>query len=156
MVTVSCRVCKKKFYGKPSHIERGWAKYCSKKCSNVGQHNGETFSCNTCGKEVYRTRKEMRCSASNKFYCGKACFAVWKNQNLFYGENHANWKNGESAYRNVLLRAKIQQACKGCGYTNKKVLLVHHIDRNRKNNKVKNLMWLCRNCHYLIHNGKTI
>jgi predicted HNH restriction endonuclease len=26
------------------------------------------------------------------------------------------------------------------------------VDKNRKNNKIKNLIWLCRNCHFLIHN----
>jgi len=156
MVTVSCRICKTRFYGKPSHIKRGWAKYCSKKCATIGQHTGKEVFCNTCKARVYRTPKELRCSKSNKFYCNRACFAIWKNQNMFFGEQHANWKDGKNAYRNVLLRAKVQQVCKGCGYDNKKVLLVHHIDRNRKNNVRRNLMWLCRNCHYLIHNGRTV
>jgi len=33
----------------------------------------------------------------------------------------------------------------------KKVIIVHHIDKNRKNNKLSNLAWLCRNCHFLVH-----
>ncbi|MBI4281264.1 HNH endonuclease [Candidatus Uhrbacteria bacterium] len=34
---------------------------------------------------------------------------------------------------------------------NNRVLLVHHIDENRKNNVLSNLVWLCRNCHFLVH-----
>jgi len=30
-------------------------------------------------------------------------------------------------------------------------LIVHHIDKNRNNNGIENLIWLCQNCHYLVH-----
>lgn len=30
-------------------------------------------------------------------------------------------------------------------------LLVHHIDHNRKNNKIENLQVLCTSCHAIIH-----
>lgn len=32
-------------------------------------------------------------------------------------------------------------------------LIVHHIDGNRKNNKQKNLIVLCKRCHALVHHG---
>jgi len=28
----------------------------------------------------------------------------------------------------------------------------NHIDSNRKNNNLNNLIWLCMNCYYLVHN----
>jgi predicted HNH restriction endonuclease len=31
---------------------------------------------------------------------------------------------------------------------------VHHIDKDRTNNTLKNLAWLCHNCHYLVHHDK--
>jgi 5-methylcytosine-specific restriction endonuclease McrA len=44
--------------------------------------------------------------------------------------------------------------CKRCGTEDKRVLEAHHIDSNRKNNTIQNLVWLCRNCHHLVHNHK--
>ncbi len=156
MPIVSCKKCKKKFYGKPSHIARGWAKYCSSKCQYAAQYNGKTFRCEICKKSIYRTPRAQNNSKSGRFFCTKSCFMIWKNQNMFFGELHANWKDGANAYRGMIQRAGIAQKCKSCGHSDKRVLLVHHIDHNRKNNVLSNLMWLCRNCHYLIHNGKTV
>ncbi len=80
---------------------------------------------------------------------------MWKNKNIFYGESHGNWNGGESSYREIMFRNNIPLKCSDCGLKEKRVLLVHHKDKNRKNNKIENLRWLCRNCHYLAHNGKT-
>ena len=39
--------------------------------------------------------------------------------------------------------------CEICGY--KHCLEMHHINKNRKDNSLSNLMMLCPNCHVLIH-----
>jgi len=44
------------------------------------------------------------------------------------------------------------ESCKLCG--NKKDLQIHHIDENRKNNQISNLLILCRSCHSKQHRGK--
>jgi len=44
------------------------------------------------------------------------------------------------------------EQCERCAVTVKKVLVAHHIDMNRNNNNLSNLIWLCRNCHFIIHN----
>jgi hypothetical protein len=49
------------------------------------------------------------------------------------------------------LRLKTPRVCKLCGIKDLRILAAHHIDRNTENNKVDNLIWLCHNCHYLIH-----
>ena len=46
------------------------------------------------------------------------------------------------------------EMCGICKISDKRVLVVHHVDSNRKNNTFKNLMWLCRNCHCLVHFDK--
>ena len=38
-----------------------------------------------------------------------------------------------------------------CKTVDTRVLAVHHIDGNKKNNVVDNLAWLCNNCHHLVH-----
>ncbi len=89
-------------------------------------------------------------------FCNKSCFAVWKNTHVLFGENHVNWKGGENTYRSIMIKNEIPALCNSCGINTFRLLVVHHIDRNRQNNKLSNLVWLCRNCHYLAHNGKTI
>jgi hypothetical protein len=151
-----CKICGKKFYVRPSHLRKGWGSYCSQECQYKGYENGIFVSCATCGKKVYRTPHELRHSVSKKYFCNKKCFAVWKNKHILIGEKHPSWKNGEGSYRKIMLRSKIPAVCSKCGIDDIRVLLTHHLDGNRKNNKIKNLEWLCRNCHYLIHNRKTI
>lgn len=49
---------------------------------------------------------------------------------------------------------KEKSNCYFCGEDNIKTLKVHHIDRNRKNNKPRNLIVFCGSCHGKLH--KTI
>ncbi len=156
MPWISCANCTKDFYAKPSHIKIGWGKYCSQLCSSEKMKTGEVRSCEICKKSFYRTKLEIKRSKSGRFFCNKSCFAVWKNAHVLSGENHGNWKGGENTYRKIMLRNNIKPICSKCDITNVKVLVVHHIDQNRKNNKIDNLRWLCRNCHYLAHDGKTL
>ncbi len=73
---------------------------------------------------------------------------------MYTGPNHPNWKGGENAYRDMALRSNLARICKRCGQKDERLLAVHHIDENRKNNILSNLVWLCYNCHYLIHKDK--
>lgn len=53
---------------------------------------------------------------------------------------------------NVLRRDKFK--CQNCGADfNDMVLIVHHIDKDRKNNKDENKKTLCRSCHAKLHYG---
>lgn len=73
---------------------------------------------------------------------------------MYTGPNHPNWKGGRSTYRDNLIKSKISKICKLCKIKDCRILAVHHIDRNRKNNKMGNLTWLCHNCHFLVHHFK--
>ena len=63
------------------------------------------------------------------------------------GENHPNWKDGSGSYRAVGLSEK----CEDCGETRYYLLVVHHINKNRKQNGDSNLVTLCFNCHGMRH-----
>lgn len=156
MPQVICKICGKKFYTKPRHLKIGWGKYCSNQCKYESQKTGKFVKCEVCGKKIYRTPKELRHSKSRKYFCSKSCFAIWKNENLLFGEHHPGWKHGKYTYRTTIKRNKIPQKCSRCGINDRRVLVVHHKDNNRKNNNIKNLEWLCRNCHYILHKGKTL
>ena len=73
---------------------------------------------------------------------------------MYSGPNHPNWKGGEYAYRDTMLRLPAIKTCKRCGVTDLRLLNVHHLDENHKNNAVENLVWLCYNCHFLVHKDK--
>ncbi len=151
MVETKCRVCGKVLRIKPSHIEKGWGKYCSKKCQAKTQVKGKWLECDYCSKKIWRTPKDFRRSNSKKFFCSRACHCSWENENRRCGENSPNWKAGQTVYRRLLKRHGKHVKCNICKITDERILVVHHIDSNRRNNKPQNLMWLCRNCHYLIH-----
>jgi hypothetical protein len=154
MPKVNCKICNSVFYAKPRHLKIGWGKYCSKQCQYEGQKTGDFLPCKICNKLIWRSQKEIRKSPYKNFFCSKSCQAIWRNK-TYIEQNHRGWINGISTYRNIIKRRNIKQICKNCGITDMRVLIVHHIDHNRTNNNIKNLKWLCRNCHYLVHKGKT-
>ena len=142
MPDIVCKICGKGFYSKQNWIKRGWGKYCSKKCQYEGQKRGKLVNCFTCSKEVYKSLEDIKNSKSGNFFCSN---------NIYVGPMHANWRTGISIYRKLLIKTNKQQLCTFCKNDDKRILAVHHIDRNRKNNELTNLIWLCHNCHYLIH-----
>lgn len=153
MPVVNCKKCGEKFYAKPFWVKKGYGNYCSPKCQHEGKRSGKLISCDTCGKEIYRSISKLARSKSKKFFCCKTCQTKWRNQ-TFIGEKHANWKHGKNSYRSVLERHKVPKSCRLCGSKDVRVLETHHIDKNRKNNNLSNLVWLCRNCHFLVHHHK--
>src|SRR3989338_949204 len=153
MPDVNCKICNKIFYAKPFWLAKGYGVYCSKECHYSGIRKGKKMPCDICGKETYKQLKQLENSKSGKFFCNKSCQTVWRNQE-FIGSKHANWKTGRHAYRSVLSRNKINKICTLCKTKDTRVLAVHHIDKNRTNNTVSNLAWLCHNCHHIVHHHK--
>lgn len=145
-----CKVCEASFRTKPFFVKNGGGKYCSKECHYKGLRKGKVITCFICNKESYKSPQSIRRSESKKYFCSKSCQTKWRNQE-FVGEKHANFTEGMYSYRSVLNRHKILQICRLCKDKDKRVLAVHHVDKNRKNNKLSNLAWLCHNCHFLVH-----
>lgn len=155
MVAVSCKLCKKEFWIKPSHFRYGWGIFCSNKCKFKSQFKGKIVKCSNCSKEIYRSPKSISRSKSGKYFCTKSCQTVWRN-NFFIGDKSARWTSGISTYRNILLRTGKDPECAFCKIKDVRILSVHHIDHVRTNNKSANLIWLCFNCHFLLHHDKMI
>src|SRR3989338_6394698 len=133
MPQAKCKICKKEFYVKPSHLKRGWGKYCSRKCQNEGQKKGNFFSCAICQKKIWRVPKDIKSSKSQKFFCNRSCQTIWRNK-IYSGTNHSLWNGGLSIYRKEFLKTKVKPICKKCGHNDKRVLIIHHKDSNRRNN----------------------
>lgn len=150
MPIVKCKICSKDFYAKPSWILRGHGRYCSPPCQYLGRRNGKMVSCYICSKEVYKSKKSLDHSKSKKYFCSKSCQTRWRNTE-FIGPKHANWVHGKYVYKSILRRNKVPEICVLCKVKDSRVLAVHHIDHNHSNNVLKNLCWLCHNCHFLVH-----
>jgi len=146
----NCIICKHEFYARPSQIINGWGKYCSTKCQYQSFKTGIIKKCFTCGNDVYLTLQRLRRSKSEKYFCNKSCQTKWRNVE-FSGTKHINYKSGNSIYQSILKRNKVPQICFYCGTKDTRVLATHHIDENHRNNEIKNLVWLCHNCHSRVH-----
>jgi hypothetical protein len=46
--------------------------------------------------------------------------------------------------------------CEKCDLKDTDILTIHHIDNNKKNNDINNLLMLCYNCHYKIHHKESM
>lgn len=150
MLKIPCSHCKQSFLIKPSRLKDGFKKYCSRTCAHAGTKKGRVVSCHSCATKVYKSLKALRGSKSGHFFCTKSCQTKWRNHN-FKGEKHANWKGGKHAYRRMMLQSNKPQICGHCQTTDTRILAVHHVDTDRSNNTLENLVWLCHNCHHLIH-----
>lgn len=77
-------------------------------------------------------------------YCGN-CY-----KRLFYYDlSKSNLLKKYYGDLSLELWKEVRKECVSCGFN--KVVEVHHIDENSKNNSKKNLMGLCPNCHKMIH-----
>jgi hypothetical protein len=150
MLEVSCQKCGSHFMVKPSWVKNGYGKYCSPDCRRAAQRTGKEILCHVCQKETYKPGKALKGTKSGLLFCGKSCQTKWRNTE-FKEEKHANWKGGTHAYRRIMKQSDKPPICGLCKTTDIRVLAVHHLDENRKNNMVENLAWLCHNCHLLIH-----
>ena len=81
---------------------------------------------------------------------GLTCF---DDKRILSGENHPRWKDHNKYYIEYKLKKKkmIKDGLK-CSKCNKNAFLLHHIDKDTKNNKSKNLLPLCHFCHTILHN----
>jgi HNH endonuclease len=151
MIELECVCCHKKFMKQAKKYRYGLNKgtkkfYCSIECHNSDNRGGEWKTCTNCGKEVWKTRRVLDRSVSGNVFCGRSCSQAYNNR-ARVGEKHPNFNGGIGSYRQRALEVS-DQACVSCGWSeDARVLQVHHIDENRRNNDLSNLVVLCPTCH---------
>ena len=72
------------------------------------------------------------------------------------GENNPRWNGGNSDYPNHAelkrIRIEVLKKAKGeCEICGKPAKIVHHIDENKGNHSIDNLMAVCEDCHKTLH-----
>ncbi len=157
-----CKYCDKEFEVIPSSNKI----YCSRECVNkskVGKFVGEKspswkggmikYKCKICEKSFFGGKNQGR---SKHIFCSQKCYGEWLSKNIV-GESHPNWLNGKSfeaygiEFNNELkgqVRKRDKYKCQICDKKQRKQKLgVHHIDYDKENNIMRNLISLCRSCH---------
>ncbi len=161
---VYCKTCGKRFHKAQNQINKTKNHFCSRSCSitfnNKGVvRNGKSpiiVNCKNCNTEIKYPKE----------YCSIKCKGEKK-----YNDNIEKWKTTDwnpvlkSTIPNFIRRyieEKYELKCSECGWgkinprMTKPLLDIHHIDGNNKNNDESNLILLCRNCHTLTPNYRTL
>ena len=129
-------------------IHTGCAKRHCVNCGN-GAKKRITLQCAYCGKTIERVPSEIKASKTGFFYCSHECGNLHKNQ---LRDENGEW-SGTSNYRRLAFD-NYPHNCAVCGYNeDTRILEVHHIDEDRSNNRLSNLVILCPICHRKITLG---
>ena len=153
-VEVICNFCGKNFLKAKRFYKPGEKNFCCKQHQlNSLKKPKVKVICALCGKEFYRNPSSLKGSKSGLYFCNRKCKD--KAQRIENGipeicpPHYGKGKNLRS-YRKVAFK-KYKKECEICGYNEHfEVLQVHHIDSDRTNNDVLNLMVLCPTCHWSI------
>ncbi len=147
VVKIECSVCGKEFWNDIRNIKRNKSGivYCSSECTK----NRKKVVCAYCNKTIEKTVGRIEKSRNGIFFCCR------KHKDL--GQRIENnireiWPDhfgniGKTSYRRNAFD-HYKHECEECGWDKiKGVLDVHHIDSNRDNNEIENLIILCPICH---------
>ena len=130
------------FFARKKAIEiKRPCRFCARLFSSSGLHNHEP----ACAENPENKRT---CPQCGKDFSGKSttCSRACANSYFRSGDNHPNWR--EEQYRSTCFLHH-EKECVVCGED--KIVEVHHLDENRKNNDPSNLIPLCPTHHKYWH-----
>lgn len=137
-ITLQCKTCGKTFRRSRIHRAKYSDEYCSARCIQRGP-------CELCGLPVSgRIVNKPKNGLPLRWFCSRRCAAI-ANTTLT-GEKNYTIKG----FAITICRLGIL-ACEKCRRKDVRTLVVHHKDRNHKNNDPDNLQTLCANCHFRVH-----
>lgn len=150
--TIKCQCCGKEFFVYEWDIRwrQNEPKYCSTECYHKASQKKETRKCEFCGKEFDVVPSDP------KRFCSNKCAGAYRR-----GLERKPTK-GKSGYKYVWF-------ADGSGMPEHRYIMenalgrkleptehVHHIDGNRENNDISNLMVLTKSEHSRLHRNKEI
>ena len=148
-VDLSCPQCGEMF---TTRIDQP-SKFCSKACGTKFSNKKISLNCSACGKEFERTCSKLKNSKSGYQFCSRSCKDVSQKIGGIKEIMPPHYGTGSTVYRNKFEDCEL--ICKRCGYKEFTCSVdIHHIDENRNNNDIINLIPLCKCCHLALHNKK--
>lgn len=145
---INCDYCNNEFIRRIGRKTR----FCSHKCSTKALQNKVEIICSNCGCKSFKKPSQIKRAKHGYYFCTKKCkdFAQSLKGNVeAIRPSHYGTSNGLYLYRSIC-KEELLKGCK-CGEKRPYLLVVHHIDGNRENNKKDNLEVVCGNCHMLRH-----
>jgi len=127
MPVIKCQKCGQE----KEHQAKGYCRYCYKKFI----WKPRVITCKRCQREMPLQAKGLCRGCYN--------FVFHLDDNKAF--NYKKWHNIEPE-----LYKKITQKCIICGFD--KVVDLHHLNEDKKDNSEKNLIGLCPNHHKMVHN----
>ena len=147
---VDCDTCGTSFLKQKRFIAKNKSHYCSRKCSFVNKIERVKLNCDLCDAAIERLPNRVQ--AFN--FCNKICKD--KAQRIDSGDKFKKLRPSHFGtavgYRTLYQRSYDSLECKICGFD--KVVHIHHIDEDKSNNSIENLVALCPNHHAMIHTTK--
>lgn len=156
----NCLICSKLFSARNN--DNGRAKYCSTKCQYEGKRKHVKIKCKFCENECEST------PSGTKEFCNKTCFNAYRSK-TYRGERAFHWKGGRidnDGYIAVIVKDHPY----GLKKTNTQYILehrlvvekhlgryllptehVHHVNGNKKDNRIENLILLTNSDHLKLH-----
>ena len=156
---VKCKLCGKQFNTCPAKIKDGRGKYCSRKCRDKARIKLRTVKCIVCGKVRTYTTREYGTRKRAALYCSVKC----RNKHRV-GDKHGRWKGGEykrlngyiMQYKGVNNHQRqhrfVMEKAIGRALTDSEV--VHHINRNKTDNRIENLKIMTQSEHVRLHSNQ--
>lgn len=156
-----CQICKNAFYAlKRKNKTR---RFCSQNCTLKSyEQSSIIYNCAWCLREFKRKRSTINSSKHKIYFCCRKCKdsaqklgGIKEIQPPHYGTRSEEDKVYEIAiYRKIWTDAGNLFSCKRCNYNEfESSVHIHHIDHNKLNNNISNLISLCANCHLSLHHG---
>jgi 5-methylcytosine-specific restriction endonuclease McrA len=105
------------------------------------------ITCEICGEEFWRRETEVRRYPHN--FCSRSCSARFK-ASLFPPGTSRSKKYDRA--RKIYVDRFGTPSCSHCGVVPSDV---HHLNEDTTDNRLENLISLCRSCHVAYHNHKT-
>jgi hypothetical protein len=146
---VICDYCGKTFLKATRFIKVGKRNFCSRKhLHEANRVKSVKINCHCCGKTFERKPSALKRSKSRLYFCSRKCKDYAQSIDGDCIEiQPSHYKDGMYSYREKALKY-YDTKCSNCGYNEHiEILDVHHIDGNRRNNKIENLIVLCPTCH---------
>lgn len=142
---ITCDACSVVFLKRTSFLKN--KNFCSRECSSKERQNRTNKNCAYCNKQ-FELQISKTNSKSGLYFCSRKCKDNAQRIESGFSQLHpSHYTNGYSEYRDLAFR-NYEHKCSACSYDKYPILLeVHHIDSDRKNAELSNLIILCPTCH---------
>lgn len=156
-ITLRCNLHNKEFTVNAECFMRGTkdvrssCPICSEEVKNKELEKSRfTTNCAYCGQEIVRSKSKAENSRSGLYFCCREHKDLAQRiesgekfdiiRPIHYGSDYGDYRL--RAFKNY------EHKCACCGWNeDTRILEVHHIDSNRENNEIDNLIILCPTCH---------